>query len=114
MRQLTYRSLDINSHPIDTVQEEHGFGPFESAFSPWEFADPAASVDRTWNAGSSDHGFGAPANLLTLFSDPSTDRVNQVLGAMAADNHRAASSGWVHDVFNGVGQGVIPRGSTNG
>lgn len=113
LKRLVYGSLPINNHPIDTYEDDHGFGPFRSAFAPWEFADPASDVNQTWSAGSNLWGYSPPAVELTLFSDPSGDRVNQILGALTADAHQQQSSGWLHDVLDGAGQGMLPSFKPN-
>lgn len=109
---LQYGSLPLNDHPIDTYNDNHGFGPFQSAFSPWEFADPASQIDNTWNAGNNTLTVGVPVNLLTLFEDRSMMTHNQVGPALAASLHTGRTGGWLHDMIAGLGEGVIGNGAT--
>lgn len=112
IKSLRYGSLPWKTHPIDVVEEFHGFGPFESAWSPWQFNDPASGIDVTWFGcgGASNNWHFQPegSTAIPLFINP-IDRTNQVLSTLASEGHLKTSNGWKGDMFLGWNEGAVIR-----
>src|SRR5882672_6115655 len=93
MDHLSFGSLNWNTHPIDTVHEQQGWGPFFGPYTPWNFPDPAtfmagAGIDDSWFQGDNRSvvSYSPPYDILTLQVDNSTSCVNNSLQKMNAQD----------------------------
>lgn len=83
LRQLTYAPLDYATHPIDTAPfQEHGWGPFEGAYTPWDFASAkdimggVLGIDITYDFGDNRTLPAVPFNVMTIMQDKSLSFVD--------------------------------------
>jgi hypothetical protein len=95
-KKLTYRSWDVQSHPIDLAEGPQGWGPFDGPYTPKDYLDPVAfmgmsgiSVGYNVEALTVDHGPGY--HDITIFPDRSTESVNNAL-VKAINNETVGSS----------------------
>lgn len=107
MKSLRYYSNDLNTHPIDYVEQQQGFGPFDVAYGPWEFQDPSQSVNLGYSGSNAVMLAPDVTTYHDLFTDPTTDNINQILAAKAAEHHSTTTGGWLGDLLNGMGHGMI-------
>jgi hypothetical protein len=83
---LEFAPLPWQTHPIDTVHEQEGWGPFFGPYTPWNFPDPATfmagcGIDDTWLQGNNRAvvSYSPPYDITTLQVDNSTSWVNNAL-----------------------------------
>lgn len=93
MDELSYSPLPWQTHPIDTVHEQQGWGPFFGPYTPWNFPDPAtfmagAGIDDSWLQGDNRAvvDYSPPYEILTLQVDNSTVFVNNALKRLSGSD----------------------------
>lgn len=106
IRRLTFAPLPYETHPIDTYEGPQGWGPFNGAWTPWDWMDPADEISDVYGSGESNEWmFGPSYDLLTLFGDDSLDFVNNTsYDAVAAQNTEEQQLAYTSTIAN-----VIPR-----
>ena len=106
---LTYAPLPYDTHPIDTTpSQQQGYGPFTGPYTPLDFRDVAGSIGLSGISNGynlavfnlADHGPGY--HDITLFSDPSLDRVNAVLTKLNNDGNKQPGMSYSNTIANGV------------
>lgn len=90
VRQLEFAPLPWETHPIDLYQGPQGWGPFNGAWTPWDWMDPADDIAYTYGHGETNEWqFAPPYQTLTLFDDSSLDFVNNTSYAAVAQQAQA-------------------------
>lgn len=108
IRQLTFAPLPYETHPIDTYEGPQGWGPFNGAWTPIDWDDPADMISYEYGSGeSNDWEFAPPYDMLTLFGDDSLDFVNNTsYAAVAQQRVEEDNLAYTSTIAN-----VIPRTS---
>lgn len=70
-----YAPLPYETHPIDTTTTPQGWGPFQVPWQQVDFPDRAVNIDCGFSKGDNQHRFAPAYGNVTLFDDPSLDRV---------------------------------------
>ena len=80
LRHVTYESLPWQTHPIDLVDAPQGWGPFNGAWTPWDWHDPANDISDHYGSGESNEWLFSPftadgngVGWYTVFGDPAMD-----------------------------------------
>jgi len=121
-RKLAYAPLPWDTHPIDLAFGPQGWGPFAGPYTPLDFRDVAGSIgisgiSNGYNLNafnSADHGPGY--HDITLFHDPSLDRVNAVLSKLSGAPGKTPGATYSNTISNGwenaQAQSKTTRGAT--
>lgn len=90
LRHVRYESLPWDTHPIDLVEAPQGWGPFNGAWTPWDWHDPANEISDHYGSGESNDWEFSPfitegdgGGWYTVFGDPAMDYVNTSYDAIA-------------------------------
>lgn len=107
VRKLTFAPLPYETHPIDTYEGPQGWGPFNGAWTPWDWMDPADDISDHYGSGESNEWqFAPPYDMLTLFGDDSLDFVNNTsYAAVAQQTAQENDLAYTSTIAN-----VVPRG----
>lgn len=114
LRQLTFAPLPLQTHPIDTYDGPQGWGPFNGAWTPWDWHDPAVHISDRYGSGESNEWeFAPPYDVITLFSDHSLSYVNNTSYALEVQRDKEeqdrAYTSTAANARAGRGQSVIAR-----
>ena len=106
-KRVTYRALDVQSHPIDTVEGPQGWGPFDGPYSPRDYLCPQTqmamsgiNVGYNLKTDITDHAPGY--HDITVFTDRSTASVNNALEQARNDETVQAGSIYSSTISNTI------------
>ncbi len=106
LRNLTYEELPYDSHPIDIAHGSQGWGPFRGPYTPLNFDSVFDPIDIGYEHGDNRIRIGPGYQDLTVFMDPSQDRVSNA-SFLATIQQAAAQEGggYSNTIANGYQAG---------